>query len=452
MKQKKFPGIVTILFLVVASLALSGCFRDKDQQDSYKLTLEVWGVFDDSDAFTKVNSRYREVNSRVNQIRYKKISPNTKDYEKELLDAFASGKGPDVLLFKSSWLPKHAEKVVPLPQSEKHLASFKNSFIDVAYEDFVKNDQIYAMPLYNDTLALFYNKDLLNQSGISTPPKTWSEVRDQTKLLTKIDQYGNITHSAIALGRSKEPGAINRSSDILMLMMMQGGAKMNHDKNDLAAFDKSIYGTDNPGENALNFYIQFSQANSEVYTWNPKMDYSIDSFRFGRVAMMVNYSYWKDRLKKMDPKLNFDVAPVPQLDLDNKINYGIYWGLAVTKNKELPENATYTNDDRIKEAWDYIKFMTMPPAPDVSIDATEMYLDITGKPAARRDLLEKQKDDAFFGVFANQALTAKTWKQPDDLAVEEIFVEMIDEVNSGHSSTRDALDTAISRFDAIVKK
>ncbi|MEA2006810.1 MAG: extracellular solute-binding protein [Patescibacteria group bacterium] len=452
MKQKKILGVISILFFVIATFVLSGCFKDRKDKGAKKISLEVWGVFDDSDAFHGINKEYKIINPNITQIKYKKLSQNPVEFEKEIIDAFASGKGPDIVFFNSAWLPEHSEKIISLPESEKQLSLFKNSFVDVSYEDFVKDDQIYAMPLYNDTLALYYNKDLLNQSGISSPPKTWSEVRDQTKIITKIDQYGNIERSAIALGRSKDPGAINRSSDILMLMMMQGGSKMNRGDKNFSAINVSNHGTENPGVNALNFYTQFSQASSEVYTWNTKMDYSIDSFRFGRVAMMINYSYWKDRLNKSDPKLNFDVAPVPQLDLDNKVNYGVYWGMAVTRNREIPAEANYTNEERIAAAWDYIKFVTLPPLAGETFDATQHYLEKTNKPAARRDLVEEQKEDVFFEVFANQSLTAKTWKQPDDSAVEEIFVEMIDEVTSGKASSLDALDTASSRFDALIIK
>ena len=67
------------------------------------------------------------------------------------------------------------------------------------------NNYIFAMPLYSDTLALYYNKDLLSQAGIARPPRTWEELEIQVQTLTKIDEYGNITQSGISMGRSKKP-------------------------------------------------------------------------------------------------------------------------------------------------------------------------------------------------------------------------------------------------------
>jgi ABC-type glycerol-3-phosphate transport system substrate-binding protein len=237
-----------------------------------------------------------------------------------------------------------------------------------------------------------------------------------------------------------------------MLMMLQGGTKMNDEKQkNRAAFNSSSTGASSPGQNALNFYTQFSQANSEVYTWNSRMDYSVDSFRYGRTAMMLNYSYWAQRLKEMDPKLNFYVAPAPQLELDKKVNYGIYWGLGVAKNKTIPADAEYTDKDRIEQAWNYITFVTTKPAIGSTFDPTKTYLEETRKPAARRDLIQEQKDQPILGVFAEQALTAKTWIQLEDNATEEIFSNMIDEVISGKSNPYEAITTAESRFDNLIK-
>ncbi len=447
---------VVILFLIASPIVFSGCLR-KDTNVPYNMTLEVWGVFDDSDAFSEINNLYKEINPQIKEVRYRKISSNEDEYEKELIDAIASGRGPDVIFFKNSWLPEHYEKIIPLPDSENNLVNFRDTFIDASYQDFVWNNNIFAMPLYSDTLALYYNKDLLSQAGIVDAPRTWEELENQVKILTKIDEYGNITQSGIALGRSKSPGEINRSPDILALLMMQYGAKMNADKGRTAAFNDPISKKRNPGLSALEYYVRFSQGADPLYTWNTKMDYSIDSFRYGETAMMINYAYWRDRLKRLDPKLNFEIAPVPQIDLNNKVNFGNYWGLAVTKNRtseinEQTGRAMYTNDERIMEAWKYIIFVTAKPGIGATMDPNATYLARTNKVAARKDLIEVQKTDLFKGVFADQALTIKTWFRPEDTAVEQIFIDMIDDAATGQATYQDAIDSAASRFDALVKR
>lgn len=448
MNSKKILSLVLTAFLVATPFIMSGCGKD-ETIIPYQMTLEVWGVFDDSDALKAISKSFADSNSTIEHVNYKKISNSSAEFEKELIDAFASGNGPDVFFFNNLWLKKHGNKIAPMPKSEAYLVKHKDEFVDVVHGDFFRDGQVNALPLYCDTLALYYNKHLLNQAGITSPPATWEELKSQIKMLTKIDEFGNIKQSAIALGRSKSPGAINRASDILLLMMLQNGAALNNPNN--IDFSKSIGNAKgNPGISALEFYTQFGQANSSLYTWNNKMHYSDDAFQDSEVAMVIGYPYKKDQFKKAAPKLDFDVAPIPQLDLDNKVNFANYWGLAVAKSKNLPSGARYTNKDRIKEAWNYVKYVTTKPA-NPKDDATLGYLRTTGKIAARKDILEIQKDESFKGIFATQALTAKSWIVPDEIIADEVLVEAIDSVANGELTPKDAIGRANSKLQAIWK-
>jgi len=414
--------------------------------------LEVWGIFDDSDVYSSINTTFENADPYVSKVKYRKITDrNIKEFEKTFTNALANGTGPDIIYFKSSWLPKHGDKIVPMPNSQESLTGFKQTFVDVAYDDFVYKNNIFAKPLYCDTLALYYNNNLLNQAGIVNPPATWDELKKDTKLLTKIDKFGNIQQSAIALGRSKDPASVNRAGDIVMLMMLQGGATMNLNNTLHAEFNKSNKDGSDPGAIALNFFTAFANSATPLYTWNTKMPYSTDAFRYGKTAMMINYSYWYDRLKKADPKLDFSIAPVPQPGPGRAVNYPSYWGLAVVKNKPIPANSSYTNEDRVREAWRYINFVTNRPVQG-AMDATAHYLEKTHKPAARRDLIEIQKNDPILGAFAQQALTAKSWRQVDNSAIDEIFVDMIDAVNRGAMSISNAINNAESRVDALLRR
>ncbi len=456
MKNKKIISISALFFIIASIFLLSGCLKGGNTIN-YEMNLEVWGFIDDSDAFKEINKNYKTLSPQIKQLQYKKVSSNVEEFEKELINAIASGKGPDIIFFHSSWLLDHTDKVAPHPQSAQYLNQFNKKFIDVASTDFINNDEIYAMPLYSDTLALFYNKDIFNQEAFTKAPETWEEVVEYTRKITKLDQNGNFSRSAIALGRSNAPGSINRASDIINLLFMQNEIKILNEEGTRTEFDRVVLSS-----SLLDFYTKFAK-NSPFYTWNSKMENSIDSFRFGKTAMMINYSYMANRLRETDPKFNFEIAPVPQVDLENKVNYANYWGLAVVKNKALvPETPNqiinYTNKDRIKESWKYIKYVTMgtitnkegqevSPTPD----PTKSYLELTKKPTARKDLIEEQKNDPELGIFAVQALTAKSWQGPSDAVTEPIFNEMIDNVVSGKLIARDAIKTAASRINIILR-
>jgi len=48
-------------------------------------------------------------------------------------------------------------------------------------------------------------------------------------------------------------------------------------------------------------------------------------------------------------------------------------------------------------------------------------------------------------------LTAKSWSQPQNLVAEEILVEMIDEVVSGAKTASQALNSAETRLNNLIK-
>jgi ABC-type glycerol-3-phosphate transport system substrate-binding protein len=249
--------------------------------------------------------------------------------------------------------------------------------------------------------------------------------------------------------------------------MLQNNTEMT-DQSGRVSFDKTVSsggGSISPGEEALNFYTQFARSGSLNYTWNPRMHYSIDAFSEGSVAMMFNYSWHARTIKDKAPKLNFSVASVPQFENGVKVNFANYWGFAVAKNKTATDQsaqnsgtAPVTNEIRAREAWNFLTYLTIKPDGTFSaasggvgretsadFDPAKSYLSKTGEPAARRDLIEQQKNDPVIGVFAADNLIARSWRQSDPSSVENIFAEMIDTVNKGQSTVHEAVQTAAQR-------
>src|SRR3989344_2280272 len=58
-------------------------------------TLEFWGVYDTKQDFAKVATGFQAVNPGI-KINYKQFS--YEDYEKALIDALATGTGPDIIM------------------------------------------------------------------------------------------------------------------------------------------------------------------------------------------------------------------------------------------------------------------------------------------------------------------------------------------------------------------
>ena len=56
--------------------------------------------------------------------------------------------------------------------------------------------KVFGVPIGSNSLALYYNKKLLTDAGVSSPPKTWSELTDVATKTTKSPNYG-IAFSAV---------------------------------------------------------------------------------------------------------------------------------------------------------------------------------------------------------------------------------------------------------------
>jgi len=428
--------IITFYTLFIPALVftlaftLPGCKGDETQQAE----LEFWGVYDDSDVYRPLIGGFNK-DKTFSKIKIKYYKKNYQAYEKDLLEAMASGRGPDIFMIHNTWVPKYEDKIVAVPSELITLKEFKDNFVDVAVKDFVKDSSIAAIPLSVDTLALYYNKDIFNMSGLPQPPSTWEEFLAAVEKLTVKDERGNIVRAGTALGTARN---INRSTDILSLLMLQSGAEMVDLKRNKAIFNQPVTlngERHRAGENALEFYTDFANPLKSVYTWNTRMHYSIDAFYEGKVAMMLNYSYHLQTIRAGSPYLNFSVAPMPQIkDSPKDVNYANYWGLAVSRNCQNP-----------KAAWQFIVWLSQK-------ENVQKYLYATQKPSARRDLILWQKSDPELGIFAEQALTAHSWHQVDNSAIETILADVIESVVLGEATARDAINKAASRVTILMQK
>lgn len=421
---------VFMISMIILMLVNALDFRVDDSQKLSTSELKIWGVWDESQTMSKYISDFKREYSNVS-IEYRKFTPQ--EYETELINALAENRGPDIFAMHHTWYSKHKNKLAPMTEDIMTLKDYKDRFVDVVYDDFVVDGKIYGFPLYTDTLALFYNKDAFNDAGITNPPSTWKEVQEIVPKLTKIDSSGNINQAGIALGSGLN---INRSPDILSVLMIQAGANMT-DPNDYKKITfsqaRTVSGQNtNPAELALIYYTDFANPKKSVYTWNSNLNNSIDAFYEREVAMILGYSYQIEAIKAKAPRLDFAVAPLPQVSLESGLaNYANYWGYGVSSQSK-----------NSKESYTFLKFITEK-------DQSQKYFLETKRPTPRRDLVDIQSQDLDYGVFVKQILQAKTWRQPDNNTVDKIFIEAINNVNSGLLSYNRAISQAQTQIQTL---
>lgn len=436
MSQNKLllvAGAFVVMVIILVMIVFLGRGFNSDGEGRIQ-NIQFWGVFDDSNDFRSTINAFEQRHPRW-RVSYRQF--NFEDYERELLEALASGKGPDIFMLHNTWLPKHQERIAPLPPYPKEqkeplftLRDFRDQFVEVTERDLVVEDEIYGLPLYVDTLALYYNKDIFNAMGITRPPSRWEEFNETVERITTIEGDDTITRAGAAIGTAKN---INRSTDILSLLLMQSGVPMADPQSGQVSFSRLVNGRD-VAHIALEYYTDFANPDKRVYTWNNFSFYSIDAFQQGSAAMMFNYAHQIPILRSKASRLNFGVAAMPQLNLDAPLNYANYWAATVSKFSNAP-----------LESWKFLVYLT-------SLEGSIPYLNSTKHPTARRDLIDKQKEDLEIGAFVKQVLTAKSWYQVDNLAIERIMAEMIENVNFKRQSVAEALRAAQNQINTLAQK
>ena len=428
--SKKITAFLLLLIFILSTGFGCKTSTEAEKKSSEEITLTFWQTFDNTEVFSDIITKYQALHPNIT-IEYKKF--RYEEYENELLNAWAEDRGPDIFAIHNTWMKKYQSKISPLPEeitmaymvevgsikkevvpqikTVKSLTTkeLKNNFADVVATDVILDDgKIYGLPLSIDTLALFYNRDLLNSAGIANPPKYWNkEFQQNIKKLTKQDPKKGLVQSGIALGTSKN---INRFSDILSVLMMQNGAVMQNGESVSFALPSKTMPSYNPGLEALRFYTDFANPNKEVYSWNGEQSNSLEAFTSGNLAMFFGYSFNIEQIRAQAPKLNFGIAKLPQIEGNPiEINFANYWVEAVSKKSKYPN-----------EAWDFIQFLTKE-------ENAKIYLEKTKKPTALKSLINTQKDDEDLGVFAEQILSAKSWYRGKNInGAESALAEMVD--------------------------
>ena len=83
----------------------------------------------------------------------------------------------DVIAGDVSWPPQFGSQGWLVDLSSRFPPSAQAAFLPAAIDANVWNGKIYGVPFYWDDGYLFYRKDLLEKSGYSAPPQTWTELR-----------------------------------------------------------------------------------------------------------------------------------------------------------------------------------------------------------------------------------------------------------------------------------
>lgn len=415
MRFRAWSKIITLVLIGSVLMSGLGCRSTQVAQQQASVSpvkLEFWTVYDDVDQLKALVARYTAARPYIT-VNIRQLRPE--EVYQRLIEELAEDRGPDIISLRNRWLSGLKSKLAAMPaevgdntvqvtgdtfNSKTNISVGSRQMITVPQldreyvrsvkQDVVMDNQIYGLPLSLDTMAVFYNKDILDRASIAEVPKTWKEMQDAVKKITKIDKDGKILQSGVAMGTS---GNIPGYDDVLYALFEQSGLRFVDRITGRPRFQATpASGEDQPaGMSVLDFYTDFANPASELYSWNESQQPALDSFTNGSLAFFFGYSYHTAAIRARAPQLNFGVVPLFQFNPENPVNVANYWVQAVTKKSKNQE-----------AAWGLIDYLAHSPV-------TKEYLDKTNRPTALRTYISAQQDNPDLGPFVSQVLVANSW-------------------------------------------
>ncbi|QGQ98693.1 ABC transporter substrate-binding protein [Paenibacillus psychroresistens] len=256
------------------------------------VTLNGWGSSpEEQTLLQQVLDEFQQKNPDI-KVKYEVIADQYMDVIKTRL---IGGTGPDVFYLDAFEAPALIAKNVIEPldsyvQSDFDVADFEQPLL----EAFKADGKTYGFPKDYSTLALFYNKKMFADAGITAPPATWDEMLEISKKLTKgKTQYGF--------------GAAPELARQMFVLNAFGGKISDQDGNASFASPDSLKGLQVVIDQHLKDKTS-AQPSDVGAGWGGEM------FGQGKAAMVLEGNWAIPYLQSTFPAIDYATAEVPTIN------------------------------------------------------------------------------------------------------------------------------------------
>lgn len=427
--SNKFKIILTSVFgfFIVLGLLAFSTYRSGSSVNS-NVDINIWGTISKT-TFDDFITKYKQDQSAEFKLTYTQKTVDTID--SQLVEAIATGKGPDAILIPHELMKRYLDKVSFINSIPER--TYKDTFVQEA-EMYIQPDGIFALPFFIDPLVMYWNRDTFSSAGIAVPPTQWSEFPLLAGNLSKSDTNANIIRSAVSLGEYRN---VNNAKALVSAIIMQAGSPIVVNDNGLfksSLFNRSTTDIQVPAVSALTFFTDYSNPRKSVYSWNRSLPTSKAFFLSGDLATYFGFVSEAKDIAEKNPNLNFDVAMIPQtVQASTKITFGELYGFAILKSSPNP-----------LDTFSLLSTLTSAPA-------VNTFLSMYYAAPARRDIIAQGAPDAAKTVFYNSALIARGWLDPNAKSTDQIFQDMVESITTGKSDVAGSVQKASSQLDNLLQ-
>ncbi|MDE2078774.1 MAG: extracellular solute-binding protein [Patescibacteria group bacterium] len=426
--MKTFPAIVTGIFgaLAVGAVIIFATFSAGNHASIG--TVVIWGSVPKATMDTFL-SAMAQGNTQYSGVKYVEVPAS--QLTAQLVQAIASGTGPDLVILPESELLGETSKLQIIPYASFSKLSFQNAFLQSG-NAFLSGNGAFGLPFTIDPLVMYWNRALFANASLTTPPSYWDDFSSLAPKLSKADQNGTLTESAVALGTWSN---VTNAKAILVSILGELGNPI-ITLNTQGGYQSTLLAQSTsaalPVNSLVTFYTDFADPTKPVYSWNSSMANSFDAFTAGKVAVYFGFASELQNIRAANPNLDFAVAPLPAIRGGGSGSYADVSAVVIPRGAPNPSGAL-----TVAEA------MTTQPNEEVIASALML-------PSVRNDANSPDPANPYAAIFRTAAIKSFGFLDPNPASTDSIFQQMIENVSSGKLSVSDATTQANSQLSALL--
>jgi maltose-binding protein MalE len=135
--------------------------------------IEIWYTYEGIDIIRDRIIEYENLNPDIEIVLQEQPSSSWLD---KFISVAQTGESPDIFLAKGSWFGELADlgyiqPITPFLTPQKEAEFLPSAINGLSYEN-----ELWGLPLWFDSILLYYNKDLFDHAGLPYPNSNWSEI------------------------------------------------------------------------------------------------------------------------------------------------------------------------------------------------------------------------------------------------------------------------------------
>ncbi|QPO25595.1 ABC transporter substrate-binding protein [Streptococcus suis] len=332
--MSKLSKFIKYTGLFLTTIGLAACASGSTEtektatSDSGELSGEIvmWHSFTQGPRLESIQKSADEFMEQNPKVKIKIETFSWGDFYTKWTTGLANGNVPDI----STALPGHvmeminSDAILPLNDTIDHIG--KERFNETALNEAKIGDEYYSIPLYSHAQVMWVRTDLLKENNIEVP-KTWDELYEASKKLTKDDVYG----ISVPFGTNDLMG-----TRFLNFYVRSGGGSLITD-------DLKVDLTSDLAQEGIKYWVKMFNEISPKDALNFNVLQQATLFYQGKTAFDFNSGFHIGGVEANSPHLldSIDAYPMPKINESDE-THGIETSnipMVVWKNSKHPEVA-----------------------------------------------------------------------------------------------------------------